>query len=53
MKWLNLDIWKYINYPPKKEKKSKKKVSLLNKDSKKKINNFESSLINNILTIKI
>ena len=42
-----------INFPPKKEKKAKKKVSLLNKDSKKKINNFESSLINNILTIKI
>jgi hypothetical protein len=37
-----------INFPPKKEKKAKKKVSLLNKDSKKKINNFESSLINNI-----
>ena len=34
-----------INFPPKKEKKAKKKVSLLNKDSKKKINNFESSLI--------
>ena len=37
-----------INFPPKKEKKAKKKVSLLNKDSKKKINNFESSLINNM-----
>jgi hypothetical protein len=37
-----------INYPPKKEKITKKKISLLTKDSKKKINNFESSLINNI-----